>query len=375
MSRDKIWNLFARKLAEEASKEEIQELETLLNEDSSFYYEINTFIQYWEKEPCPDDEYLEATYVLHFDKMKKMGIEPKPDEVADENIEETPSSFTRFLNKKNKLLAGALLAGLTILTFAFLFIKTSEITEASFPAAYNNQQSAKEISTKKGANVQFKLPDGSTVWLNAGSKLNYEKINQTNLREVYLTGEAFFDVTKNPQRPFIIHTSTIDIKVIGTAFNVKAYPEDKTVETSLIRGKVEITLKNNPAEKYVLKPNQKLVLYNTYLNNNVAANEKALPENFPGVVIKQINYINDDSTSKETSWMRNELSFEDESFKDIAVRMGRWYDVEFEFKNKKTEEEQLTGSFEMETLTEALEALKITTDFNYKVEGRKVTIF
>ncbi len=375
MSRDKIWNLFARKLAEEASKEEIQELETLLNEDSSFYYEINTFIQYWEKEPCPDDEYLEATYVLHFDKMKKMGIEPKPDEVADDKIEETPSSFTRFLNKKNKLFAGALLAGLTILTFAFLFLKATGTTEASSLSVYNNQQSAKEISTKKGANVQFKLPDGSTVWLNAGSKLNYEKINQTNLREVYLTGEAFFDVTKNPQRPFIIHTSTIDIKVIGTAFNVKAYPEDKTVETSLIRGKVEITLKNNPAEKYVLKPNQKLVLYNTYLNNNVAANEKALPENFPGVVIKQINYINDDSTSKETSWMRNELSFEDESFKDIAVRMGRWYDVEFEFKNKKTEEEQLTGSFEMETLTEALEALKITTDFNYKVEGRKVTIF
>lgn len=375
MSRDKIWNLFARKLVAEASKEEIQELETLLNEDSSFYYDINTFIQYWEQESFSDDEYLEATYLLHFEKMKKMGIEPKQDEVAYDTIEENQLSFSPFLNKRNMRLAGVLLAGLAILTFTYLFIRKPEVSEAHSLAVYNNQQSANEISTKKGANVQFKLPDGSTVWLNAGSKLNYEKINQTNLREVYLTGEAFFDVTKNPHRPFIIHTSSIDIKVIGTAFNVKAYPEDKTVETSLIRGKVEITLKNNPAEKYVLKPNQKLVLNNTYIKSHLTANNKIAAVNVPVIVIKEISYINGEGYSKETAWMQNELSFEEEAFKDVAVRMGRWYDVEFEFKNKRIEEEQLTGSFEMETLKEALEALKITTKFNYKIEGKKVTIF
>ena len=89
--------------------------------------------------------------------------------------------------------------------------------------------------------------------MNAGSVLKYPKEFKGDTREVYLTGEAFFDVVKNPARPFIIHTSSIDVKVLGTKFNVKAYPNDKTVETSLVQGSVEVFVKNRPGEKYLLK--------------------------------------------------------------------------------------------------------------------------
>lgn len=377
MSRDKIWHLFARKLAGEASREELHELDILLKEDSSLYYELSSIIQLWEEASDTDNDYLEATYLLHYEKMKKLGMEPKTEElVEDSESEDYQRPFTIFTRYRNKIFAGSVFAALVIIIgVVFLNTKNAKTEKTSLSFYTNIQKPQREIITKKGSNSEFKLPDGSTVWLNAGSKLNYEKINETGLREVYLTGEAFFDVVKNPKRPFVIHTSNIDIKVLGTAFNVKAYPEDKTVETSLIRGSVEVTVKNKPGEKYLLKPNQKLVLYNAYLNERVNKEQRVAPVNLPAVAIKQLSYINGDSASLETSWMRNELSFQDEQFADIAVRMERWYNVEFEFKNKAMENERLTGSFEMETLKQALEALKITTRFNYKIEGNKVLIY
>ncbi|MFT3847087.1 MAG: FecR family protein [Lacibacter sp.] len=374
MSRDKIWHLFARKLAGEASKEELHELDLLLKEDSSLYYELSSLIQVWDEVPAADNEFLEATYLLHYEKMKKLGVEPKQEE-QEEETENYSRPFTIFTRYRNKVFAGAVAATLVILGLVVVF-NNSQKENASLVLYPDAPKPRNEIVTKTGSNAQFKLPDGSTVWLNAGSKLNYEKINETGIREVYLTGEAFFDVVKNPKRPFIIHTSSIDIKVLGTAFNVKAYPDDKTVETSLIRGSVEVTVKNNPGEKYLLKPNQKLVLYNAYINDRVVGKaQRIVPVNLPAVAIKQLSYINGDSTSNEISWMRNELAFEDESFADIAKRMERWYGVEFEFRNMKIEQERITGSFEMETLAQALEALKFTTKFDYKIEGKKVLIF
>ncbi|HLO38559.1 MAG TPA: FecR family protein, partial [Lacibacter sp.] len=234
----------------------------------------------------------------------------------------------------------------------------------------------KEVVTKNGANTKMVLPDGSTVWLNAGSKLDYTRIGKSGNREVELTGEAFFDVVKNPERPFIIHTSKIDVKVLGTKFNVKAYPEDKTVETSLVQGSVEVFVKNRPGEKYLLKPNQKLVLL-----NNIEA--EALPKatfnsrnlKLPIIAIDHLTYRNNDTVAIETSWIQNKLVFVDEPFAEVARKMERWYDVKIEFKKKSLEDELLNGDFRKETLTQALEALRFTTDFKYRIDEKTVIIY
>ena len=99
--------------------------------------------------------------------------------------------------------------------------------------------------------------------------MTYDKNFGKNIREVNLTGEAFFDVTKDSSHPFIIHTNVIDIKVLGTEFNVRSYPNDANTETSLIRGKVEVTVKNRANEKIYLEPNEKLVV----ANDNSAPNK------------------------------------------------------------------------------------------------------
>ena len=214
--------------------------------------------------------------------------------------------------------------------------------------------------------------------MNAGSKLDYTNVTETGegTREVYLTGEAFFDVVKNPKRPFIIHTSSIDVKVLGTKFNVKAYPNDKTVETSLVQGSVEVFVKNRPGEKYLLKPNQKLVLLNEpevpEIGKKTEINKNA---NLAIIAIKHLTYGKNDTLSIETSWIRNKLEFKDETFAEIARKMERWYDVTITFKTRELETEELNGDFSKETLRQALDALRFTTNFNYKIDGKTVTIY
>ncbi len=371
MNRDKIWHLLSRKLTGEASNEELHELKELCDQYPAFSRQMEAIQSIWNQEAEQDNDYLEATYHLHYQKMKALGIEPGH---TDEVQEEQPANSSFFRTHRRKFLAFATLAVVISISLFFVFTK-KESTAATVTA---EAAVPKEVVTKNGNSTKFTLPDGSTVWLNAGSKLDYTKIGTTGNREIYLTGEAFFDVVKNPKRPFIIHTSSIDVKVLGTKFNVKAYPEDKTVETSLVQGSVEVFVKNRPGEKYLLKPNQKLVLLNTaeLAANEASENEVKPNVNLPIIAIKRLTYTETDTAvAIETSWTQNKLVFKDEAFSDVAHKMERWYDVEIIFRNKKLEEELLNGDFRKETLIQALDGLRFTTDFKYKIEGNTVIIF
>lgn len=371
MSRDKIWQLFSRKLTGEASPEELVELQQLCDEYPALFHQLEAVQFLWDQEVQDDREYLEATYHLHIEKMKKLGIEPK--HIDEAEVEVFPTEAPSFFSKRKKLVAFLSLAVIMAISLALVFTAKDAVTKQ--PIASTSVP--KELITKNGTSTKFRLPDGSTVWLNAGSKLDYSKIGETGNREIYLSGEAFFDVVKNPKRPFIIHTSSIDVKVLGTKFNVKAYPEDKTVETSLVQGSVEVFVKSRPGEKYLLKPNQKLVLLNTA---DAASTELETAEvrpklNLPIIAIKRLTYKETDTVAVETSWTQNKLVFIDEPFSDVAQKMERWYDVEIIFRNKKLEEELLTGDFRKETLNQALEALRFTTGFKYRIEEKTVLIF
>ncbi|NDF46439.1 MAG: hypothetical protein EB125_12360, partial [Betaproteobacteria bacterium] len=125
-------------------------------------------------------------------------------------------------------------------------------------AAINQNQ----VSTRPASKTKLTLPDGSKVWLNASSKLTYGNGFGEKHREIWLEGEGYFDVARNPDKPFIIHTSVLDVKVLGTRFNLKAYPDEATTETSLLHGSVEVVLHKQPGKVIRLVPNQKLVVQN-----------------------------------------------------------------------------------------------------------------
>jgi len=220
------------------------------------------------------------------------------------------------------------------------------------------------------------LPDGSVVWLNAGSKLEYDKSFGNTIREVKLSGEAYFDVVKNPSKPFIVNTNSAKVKVLGTAFNVRSYPDDNKIETSLIRGSVEVTLNKRPEEKWILKPNEKLVLLNDYIAPQVK--EKALDKriiNEPVIAIKKLTYQPGETVAVEAAWTSNKLSFEDESFLEVSHKMARWYDVNFVFKSEELKNLMLHGSFTTETINQAMEALQYSFKFKYEIKDKLVTIY
>lgn len=362
---DRILALITRKLMGEATSSELEELSSLIAINPSYEILIQSLTHIWDSSPVVDEEFLEATFIAHIDRMRSSGCELDSYEAVIETKRPWYSS--------KKLLIPVFSVLVMAAATYFLWPGQSSIDK---PAVVAEKEIKNEISTRNGNRTRIQLLDGSTVWLNAGSKLDYGKDFGGAKREVYLTGEAFFDVAKNPEKPFIIHTSAIDVKVVGTQFNVRCYPSDKMVETSLIKGSVEVLIKNR-GEKWILRPNEKLLVENVAYRPETKSREGAEPLRARQVfvAIKPLTYQDNDSVSVEAAWVRNKLSFQDESFAEVAQKMERWYDVEFEFRTEGLKNLSVYGSFTSETLQQALEALEFSFGFKYTIQGKKVIIY
>ena len=195
------------------------------------------------------------------------------------------------------------------------------------------------------------------------------------MREVQLTGEAYFDVVKDKSRPFIIHTHSIDLKVLGTAFNVRSYENEKNTETSLIRGSIEVTLRNNPDKKIVLKPNEKLLVHNDDFaigsTGRTAAKKK--DEEGPMMVLSKVHFEKNDSVATETLWVKNKLVFDTENLENVALKIERWYDVKVIITDDKLKKDHYHAIFDDESLQQVMDALS-TNSFKYTINKKEVTI-
>lgn len=224
---------------------------------------------------------------------------------------------------------------------------------------------AKEIVTKYGTRSYQELPDGSKLWLNAGSKVVYADDFLAGKRELTLSGEAFFDVKHDPGHPFIIHTGQVDIRVLGTAVNVRAYPEDSAIETTLIRGKVEVDVKGRKEQIIVLRPREKV---------SVAVERKSIP---PGDKIRLRPVVPDSvsGTLIETSWVEDKLVFRNEELAGVTARMERWYNIRIMFDNDRYQQQRLTGYFKDQPVENVMKALQVTLGFQYKKENAMIHIW
>ncbi len=374
--------MIAKKLSGEASPEELDVLETLLRQKPDLHYPLQAVHDLWHPRQHDDfdQQQIIQAFQRHIDRMKESGVlydnrVPAQDEllIMDEIDFHALRPGRLFRKAALALLSGA---GLILLGYGIFRNPAAPPAKESLATEAKNS----EIATLNGSRTSLHLPDGTQVWLNAGSKITYEKDFGQSTREVLLTGEAFFDVVRNKDKPFVIHTSHINIKVLGTTFNVKSYPSDKTTEASLIRGSIEVTLKDKPDKKIILKPNEKIVVDNgpeekvkagiTHPENH----EKV--EEIPDAAIRKLTYENKTGAIIETSWVENKLIFQDESFEEIARQLERWYGVTIKFENGQLKENHLTGSFRNETIHQALDALKFTASFNYEIDGKNnVTIY
>ena len=237
-----------------------------------------------------------------------------------------------------------------------------------------------EVLARAGARTSLLLPDGTRVWLNSNSKLRYDKEFNSGNREVVLEGEAFFEVTKNAELPFIVHAATLDIQVLGTSFTVKSYPQDATVEATLLKGAIEVRRKGSPnTAEVILKPNEKLV-FNKFPGLD-SAEHHAGPageehhQDIAGMAVDHIRTDVPDSEKVETGWMYNRLVFDGENFGELAAEMERWYDVSIFVRDEQLNKYHFSGVFSTETVEEALKDLQLTADFTYKINGKEIELY
>lgn len=363
MSQEQYWILLSKKIAGEASPEELTELEQLMQQHPEWQYAAQNLADIWQSEKATNTADEEDAYLLHVQRMKEQGV-PFEDNVLYAYPAEEQPRISHFAAYRKIYISIAVAA--SILTAVFVFSSQLKQTDKALAVKEPN-----EITTNNGSRTKVQLPDGSVVWLNAGSKIKYDENFGSTTRDVVLSGEAFFEVAKNKEKPFIIHTPAIDVKVLGTAFNVKAYPKDPTTETSLIHGSIEVTIKSRSNNKIILSPNEKLIVENNPAGNRENSST-GKPE--PVVSINPIKPNRTDSTINEIQWVQNRLVFDDEPLEDIARKMERWYNVTIEIKTNGLLNKRISGSFVNENIDQAMEALSITGRFRYKRTNNTITI-
>lgn len=240
-----------------------------------------------------------------------------------------------------------------------------------------------ELVVPLGSKADITLSDGTTVTLNAGSRLKFDNTFGISNRVVQLEGEGFFKVAKDAERPFLVKTSHLNVHALGTSFNVKAYPGEKTIETTLIEGsvKVEEIIDGRPPDAMVLSPNQKLTFYK---KDSVMVDESVIKkENTAGTLkkdqgpkpLKIQNSITENiNVEPVISWKENRWIFEKQSLLQIAVDLERKFDVKIEFKSERLKNFRFTGTILAEPIEQVLEVMSISAPIDFSVRGRVVTL-
>ena|SRR5215203_3495383 len=364
MVNERFAQLIARKLSGEANPAELHELESLLKEEPELQYFFEMFSEYWKVEAELEDDAIQED--IHFQQI--LTIAEKGSAGTAEMQPQQAKKPAKVFNLKS-LLVAAVIIGFIVLSYVFI--------PRSGALDTNNLAQREVITAKPGARIYMLLPDGSKVWLNSESKLEFKKTFNDSIREVMLEGEGFFDVVKDKKHPFIVHTSDIDIKVLGTAFNVKSYPKESFIETTLLRGLIEVTNKKDPSSpKVLLYPHDKLVFNKETSSPNqmlrTRTQDVALAKPFEKTTLSR-NIT--DSALVETSWLYNKLLLDGETLRQSAAKLERWYNVNIHFRDDKVGNTPIRYPLSSETIEEALKALQYIEPFNYRINGNEIEIW
>jgi ferric-dicitrate binding protein FerR (iron transport regulator) len=203
------------------------------------------------------------------------------------------------------------------------------------------------VTAEKGEKANISLPDGSRVWLNSGSQLVYYSDYNRKKRYLELNGEAYFEVIHNEAKEFIVCCNDMQIRVLGTIFNVKAYNEDSIVSTVLVEGKVKIT---TPETMQIMQPDQR-VTYNRM--------EKKL-------------YSETVEANDFTDWRKNRLRFENETFADIAKTIARIYNVDYVFEDESIKNLHFTGTVDNTNIESLLDMISIISPITYSLRDNLI---
>lgn len=370
-SDNRIYFLIARKLSHEASSQELEELERKLKNDPELAYKADLYAHYFNhpetSEQKNPEEKLKALSRLNIRFEEEFG-EPGPKSSPDPFEKEAASQTVPILLYRWKTIA-AIALFVTVGSCLYYYYSLK-------PLDLSDQSKKNQFATMPGTRSKTILPDGTTVWLNSESTIHYNADFGQSKREVTLTGEAFFDVTHNEDIPFIVHAKTVDIYVKGTAFNVRSYPGTEKVQTSLLRGLVELSSTTMPGRKIQLHPNEKITFEIPEINRTLKSSQVKTSDikSTPSYIIDSLKESSIAAVIPEISWIENRLVFDNEALEDVLDKMEKWYSVEINLMNKKIASKKVSGILEKENIEEAIKALQLLNDFEYTISGRKINI-
>lgn len=254
------------------------------------------------------------------------------------------ASLYRRAYQKFSQIAAILILPVVLLSGWYLYKKGHETNNKNIPYA--------EIHSPLGARTHFELPDGSAGWLNAGSTLRFPVIFTGRKRMVSLDGEGFFDVKKNPKKPFVVNTGHFNVMALGTRFNVQNYDNDHTQVITLESGKVVI---NKVLNDHKLKRVTELI----------PGEQVVIHKNTGKIQKKMVN------PKDYSSWKNGMLVFRSDSMEEVVKKMSRWYNANISFQDDELRTYCYRGTFKDETLDEVLRLLKMTSPIDYKEKKQK----
>lgn len=266
--------------------------------------------------------------------------------------------FERFKNRiiQKKLLRLLYVSASVIILVSFLwnyqtnsFEGDSVVEEHSRMNTVNTSEAVSFI-TERGDKKEVYLPDGSKIVLNVDSELSYPREFNDSIREVTLIGEAFFDIKRNVNKPFIVNTNSIKIRVLGTSFNVKSYTKDKKVETTLVSGKVELI--KDEETPIILAPSQKAVFHKK--ENKLEIEE-----------VKSLDVV---------AWKEGTLIFNKTPLQEMVIDLERKYNAKIIINSKNLLNYEYTGTFDNLSIEEVLKLLTISSPIKYSIENEKIIL-
>lgn len=326
------YELLAKYLSEQCTLAEREEVNHWLNEDSEHRLLLNKLHQQWKGVQVNTSAYVIPDKVEVWEKIQ--------DRIRHK-VKQVPLYSRSFLIRVSAV--AAIVALVLGFSFSLLLHDPKESWQAS--------QFKNVIMAPPGQKTQLVLPDGTLVWLNSGSRLSYNYQYSTQDRIVDLEGEAFFDVKKDTQYPFIVKTGAVDVKVHGTAFNVSAYADEENIMVALLRGKVSLLSADDQNLLTYLSPDQIATVSKKDLSCQVMPCDAEV----------------------EGSWHFNLLKFDGVSPQDVWKKLGRWYGVNITVSNINPSK-AYWFTVKTESLLELLEMINKITPIEYQLNGEEVTI-
>lgn len=344
MEESTYMEIILKYLSGSISWEEKAKFNTWLESDDKNRKLFSLYEQIWNRQEREDEAVNMKTA---WDRIsEKAGIKLTFKE-SKANIKpvQTPKSHINFRYGYQILRYAAVL--LVAVSLIFLFKKTTQTSQTP------GQQ---QVLVQYGKQNNVILPDGSKVVLDAGSKLSFPKGFNGNLREVYLSGEAYFEVTHNQKKAFVVYANKGIITVLGTKFNVRAWKfDDNEVEVVVAEGSVSLRGKESEKENVVVINKGKMsCLTSTHL-------KPITPE--------RVNIEN------HLAWMKRELFLENTPLNEVLDKLARWYDLQFELPSPVYDKVRLTGTFQKKSVNHILEAIGLMIHLDYKRENNKITFF